>query len=481
MDRGVATSSPPATVPAGGQEGEKEEGGGGGTLPVPVLPDPEVVQGQQVPQWMPRIAVIGAGVAGSACAATLQRAGMAVTIFDQGRGPGGRAGSRTSRLHTDPDMRIDHGCPHFDCSSTSLFRPEVDQLVSAGVLKKWTGIYRQLDDSTGVMTDHGVVDPDSNSMTHFADELFGAADAMGLSCMCSQLLESLPIRNVRYGTQVTQLKWNGRHWTVIGRTEKVAARDLGTFDWLVCSTFALGHPRFQKLNKLPPPLCNQQDARFTSVVKMCSSVESSPVQVVLLAFKDTEAGSVAGTHAFSGLPFDTLQVRNSEVVERIIYTHSNGYHSFAVHSTNSFGVAHADVVGSESVRSCLAGKGPRAAVGSSSAEASTRDILFAAFLNVLGKTGVVLPKDPDYGPSLHRWGSAFNTVPSDLCPVSPDLGLAFCGDWTSLTGGVSGSAESGLEAAAAIIESTKQPSTAAVCPPLPGSGTDRSVKVPKLS
>ena len=41
-----------------------------------------------------RVAVIGAGLAGLACATALARAGHAVTVLDKGRGPGGRMSAR---------------------------------------------------------------------------------------------------------------------------------------------------------------------------------------------------------------------------------------------------------------------------------------------------------------------------------------------------------------------------------------------------
>ncbi len=53
-----------------------------------------------------RIAVIGAGIAGLACASELAGAGNAVTVFEKARGPGGRTSSR----RTDHGA-FDHGCP----------------------------------------------------------------------------------------------------------------------------------------------------------------------------------------------------------------------------------------------------------------------------------------------------------------------------------------------------------------------------------
>lgn len=53
-----------------------------------------------------RIAVIGAGVAGLACAGELAAAGHDVTVFEKARGPGGRLSSRRTDHGT-----FDHGCP----------------------------------------------------------------------------------------------------------------------------------------------------------------------------------------------------------------------------------------------------------------------------------------------------------------------------------------------------------------------------------
>ena len=57
------------------------------------------------------IAVIGAGVSGCAFVAQLRRLGYtgALSLWETGRGPGGRASTRRSRQ--DHGLRIDHGAP----------------------------------------------------------------------------------------------------------------------------------------------------------------------------------------------------------------------------------------------------------------------------------------------------------------------------------------------------------------------------------
>jgi len=59
-----------------------------------------------------KLAVIGAGVSGLTCAIEAQKAGHDVTVFDKGRGPGGRLSTR--RIDTPAgQVRFDHGAMGF--------------------------------------------------------------------------------------------------------------------------------------------------------------------------------------------------------------------------------------------------------------------------------------------------------------------------------------------------------------------------------
>ena len=59
------------------------------------------------------IAIIGAGLAGLTCATRLREAGREVRLFDKGRAPGGRIG--TKRLEFDGrTLRLDHGAQYFN-------------------------------------------------------------------------------------------------------------------------------------------------------------------------------------------------------------------------------------------------------------------------------------------------------------------------------------------------------------------------------
>ena len=59
-----------------------------------------------------KIAIIGAGMAGLTCATRLSAAGHEVSVFDKGRGPGGRMASRRVE-HGGETFRFDHGAQYF--------------------------------------------------------------------------------------------------------------------------------------------------------------------------------------------------------------------------------------------------------------------------------------------------------------------------------------------------------------------------------
>jgi predicted NAD/FAD-dependent oxidoreductase len=82
-----------------------------------------------------RIAIIGAGMAGLACAEKLTAAGATVTLFDKGRGPGGRMSTR--RIATPlGDAAFDHGAQYFTARDPA-FQDRVARWAEAGVVAPW--------------------------------------------------------------------------------------------------------------------------------------------------------------------------------------------------------------------------------------------------------------------------------------------------------------------------------------------------------
>ncbi|MCA9696703.1 MAG: NAD(P)-binding protein [Myxococcales bacterium] len=85
----------------------------------------------QTEQSGPRVAVIGAGVAGLSCARTLCAAGWQVTLFEASAGPGGRCATAVADGHS-----FDHGAQYF-----TVRDPELAALVAAwrrrGAVAPW--------------------------------------------------------------------------------------------------------------------------------------------------------------------------------------------------------------------------------------------------------------------------------------------------------------------------------------------------------
>ena len=108
-----------------------------------------------------RVAVIGAGISGLVCASALRTAGFGVTVFDKGRGVGGRTSTRR-----EGSLRFDHGAPRLELGAPEL----AEQLASwetAGVVVPWQPHVREPSLSTARTTWLGV--PGSNALvTHLA-------------------------------------------------------------------------------------------------------------------------------------------------------------------------------------------------------------------------------------------------------------------------------------------------------------------------
>ncbi|MFU8815178.1 MAG: NAD(P)/FAD-dependent oxidoreductase [Pseudomonadales bacterium] len=83
------------------------------------------------------VAVIGAGLAGAACARALAAAGHRPVLFDKGRGAGGRLSTRRSETPLG-EIRIDHGAQYVTARSPS-FATFLGGLSERGQAALWNG------------------------------------------------------------------------------------------------------------------------------------------------------------------------------------------------------------------------------------------------------------------------------------------------------------------------------------------------------
>lgn len=141
-----------------------------------------------------KIAIIGAGMAGSACGAALAAQGNTVTLLDKGRGPGGRMATR--RIETSAgEAAFDHGAQYFTARDPG-FLATMRDLERAGKAARWP--LAGLDAWVGVP---------------------------GMNAVIRAMTEGL---DVRFGELVTGLEKQGGHW-MIRSTSGV----LGPFDAVI--------------------------------------------------------------------------------------------------------------------------------------------------------------------------------------------------------------------------------------------------------
>ncbi|MBD2101582.1 NAD(P)/FAD-dependent oxidoreductase [Leptolyngbya sp. FACHB-261] len=95
---------------------------------------------------MQDVIVMGAGMAGLACARALRRAGFTVTVLEKARGVGGRLATRRVQ-----DTQVDHGAQYLSVRGNS-FERFVQELRLQGVAREWTRTIYSL-------TDQGLQEP----------------------------------------------------------------------------------------------------------------------------------------------------------------------------------------------------------------------------------------------------------------------------------------------------------------------------------
>lgn len=82
-----------------------------------------------------QIAIVGAGMAGLSCAQALAASGHAVSLFDKGRGPGGRMSTRRIETPLGP-ASFDHGAQYFTARDEA-FVAQVGRWQAQGHVAPW--------------------------------------------------------------------------------------------------------------------------------------------------------------------------------------------------------------------------------------------------------------------------------------------------------------------------------------------------------
>lgn len=151
------------------------------------------------------VGIVGAGIAGLACARELAGKGCDVTVFDKARGPGGRTATR----RPEPNLQFDHGAQFFTVADPR-FQTLTDDWLARAVVAEWTGRIVHLRNTT-------VID---------AQPQHRYVGTPGMTAMAVDLADGLRIRT---GMTVVSVTPSSAGWTIV--TE--ARETIGPFDRLV--------------------------------------------------------------------------------------------------------------------------------------------------------------------------------------------------------------------------------------------------------
>jgi predicted NAD/FAD-dependent oxidoreductase len=352
------------------------------------------------------IAIIGAGVAGCALVAHLRRGGYAghLSLWEAGRGPGGRAGTRRSRA--DEQLGIDHGAPLLNITAEPepvLLKP----LLAGGWLKPWAGPVAMLEGESRL----NIGRPDAMGVGH----LFRGHG--GMDQLSAGLLSLAGDGHVQthYGTLVRYLnRPKGGPWQLLDGDRSL----LGEADWLVLTGTLLAHPRSKMIfgwSAVPLKEVSAQlnDLQLEHVLTTLAGMRFEARSNLMLMFAG-EAALPWRSLPFQLINFDAAAQQRWGLRRVSVQPMADGRCAVVAHSSNAFAADHLDVYGSASSVARLLDLPPDQGREDTVVLALGRALLecFAPWIGDMDLTHAA--------PQLMRWGAAF--------PVAPGLPteLAFC-------------------------------------------------------
>ncbi|MEL6197822.1 MAG: FAD-dependent oxidoreductase [Pseudomonadota bacterium] len=253
------------------------------------------------------IGIVGAGVAGLACASALVQAGRRVRVFEKSRGLGGRLATRRSEAGS-----FDHGAPGFSCTDPA-FTAEVASAERAGQVAAWRAGSTRLLSGTGAEVFAG--QPNASAFAH-------------------HIVTPLPPGTVDHGVEITHLVMRAGGWTIVGPDTPETA--------LSAVVLAIPAPQAARLLS---PAAPRTAAEMLEGVKMAPRLTAMFAVETPLSIEDLDAAVVAKVIRQNDLP------GRADTSER-----------WVIHATEMWSEAHIERekswIADRLIEACLGGAGP---------------------------------------------------------------------------------------------------------------------------
>ncbi|KAL8195838.1 hypothetical protein R6Q57_025591 [Mikania cordata] len=362
-----------------------------------------------------KVAVVGAGISGAVCASNLAKNGIAVTLFESARGPGGRMSRRREIAEDGRELYFDHGAPYFSATNT-----DVEEMIrvweSRGLVAEWKHNFGSFDFIT-------------KKFVNFDKEGLNKkyVGIPGMNTICRALCHEPGIES-KFGVMVGTIEWleNKDLWSLKDKD----GRDLGQFNGVVASDKSTFSQRFTQVTGKPPPLDLNLIPGFADIIK---DVPIRPCFALMVAFENP----------LSSIPLKGFSFENSEVLSWAFCESSKPGRStsserWVLHSTEQY---------AENIITKSGLQKP-----SNAALTEIAEELFQEFK----RTGLDI--SPPFFKKAHRWGSAFpvtSTAKNEKCIWDGKKLLAICGDFC-VSPNVEGAILSGFTAASTFSEAVSR-------------------------
>ncbi|KAH7673768.1 Protoporphyrinogen oxidase protein [Dioscorea alata] len=360
------------------------------------------------------VAVVGGGISGAVCASILASRGVSVSLFESGRGAGGRMSQRREITEDGKELFFDHGAPFFSVEHDEV-KGLVESWMARGIVAEWNVRFASFDRATAKFVDF---------------EKEGASRRLvgipGMNSICKALCLEPGVES-KFGTTVGKMVWlpNRSIWSLTG----LDGQDLGYFNGLVASDKNVASPRFKEVTGRPPPLdvtSSLEGGMLLKDIPVCSCFAA------MLAFQEP----------LSSVPVKGFSFKNSQVLSWAFCDTSKPGRScvpdnvecWVLHSTHEYAARIISMMGLQKPSNDILAK--------------VAEELFQEFQTV----GPYIPR-PLFM-RAHRWGSAFPMTfigGEEKCLWDKSKRLAICGDFC-VSPNVEGAILSGLCAASKMIE-----------------------------